>query len=210
LTSSAVHLTIDKAMEDLMKRFDDPYSRHIPRSMMTIRHRGIRGEAVGVGMVLRRKFYLRKVKSAIKGLFFKTTNRFKSTDRDTDRESDRESDSENARDIDRRTSASSSPATATSTEKIVINLLDSQKNFIYQTEDKPAWKQQYDSVLTYVQHLLVSVNTVVPFIVAASCHHLTTREVNIFPWNLYAIKVRNPNHNSYPSPTSTSNSICNP
>ena len=60
---------MDEAVDAFMQRFGDPYSRFIPSAQMTVRQRSIRGEAVGVGAVLRRRWRPRKLSNALFGLF---------------------------------------------------------------------------------------------------------------------------------------------
>ena len=61
--------SMDAAVDAFMQRFGDPYSRFIPTAQMTARQRSIRGEAVGVGAVLKRRWRPGELSKAVVGLF---------------------------------------------------------------------------------------------------------------------------------------------
>ena len=60
---------VNTAVDAFMQRFGDPYSRFIPSTQMTQRQRTIRGEAVGIGALLKRKWQFSELRRAAIGLF---------------------------------------------------------------------------------------------------------------------------------------------
>ena len=60
---------VNTAVDAFMQRFGDPYSRFIPSTQMTQRQRTIRGEAVGIGALLKRKWQFSELRRAAVGLF---------------------------------------------------------------------------------------------------------------------------------------------
>ena len=60
---------VNTAVDAFMQRFGDPYSRFIPSTQMTQRQRTIRGEAVGIGALLKRKWQFSELRRAVVGLF---------------------------------------------------------------------------------------------------------------------------------------------
>lgn len=54
-----------QAVKSFMERFNDPYTRFIPKQIMATRQQSIRGQAIGLGLILKRKIYWNEVSSAI-------------------------------------------------------------------------------------------------------------------------------------------------
>ncbi len=54
-----------QAVKSFMERFNDPYTRFIPKQIMAARQQSIRGQAIGLGLILKRRIYWNEVTSAI-------------------------------------------------------------------------------------------------------------------------------------------------
>jgi carboxyl-terminal processing protease len=73
-----------QAVKSFMERFNDPYTRFIPKQIMATRQQCIRGQAVGLGLMLKRRIYWNEVTSAIRLLLpLRNNNQFYNTNSET-------------------------------------------------------------------------------------------------------------------------------
>lgn len=155
-----------------MGSFNDPYSRHIPGTIMTVRQRGIRGEAVGIGIVLRRRWHFEEFKRAISRLFLEPTNKFKAADINAE-------------------SPPILPAVTTSIKRgnILTHLRD---RFRKRTDIVPNVLSKRDCMMQYYPlflHLKASLHTAAPFILATTCQHIRILKNNNSGLNIRTIRI---------------------
>ena len=150
-----------------MASFNDPYSRHIPKTIMMVRQRGIRGEAVGIGIILKRKWHLEEIRSAICRLFLQSTNHIK-------------------------TSSPSVLSAATTTTKRGGIFTYLRNRFGKKAEivlEASCGRNSMNQCCSALQHLKVSLHTAVPFIIAATCQHIDILKHNSSGLNVRTIRI---------------------
>ena len=150
-----------------MTSFDDPYSRHIPKTIMMVRQRGIRGEAVGIGVILKRKWHFEEIRSAVCRLFLESKNHI-------------------------QTSAPSELSAPTTTRKrsgiftYLRNRFGKRSEIALEVSyGRNSMKQCY----SLLQHLRVSMHTAVPFIIAATCQRIDILKHNSSGLNVRTIRI---------------------
>ena len=151
-----------------MRRFNDPYSRHIPESSMTVRQRGIRGEMIGIGVVLKRTWKYSELRRAVVELFL----------------SSRDTDAAVGKTV--LTSGSSSSNRIESTGNVLSSFIGRfNKNVLGTAGHNPM--QSFPSL---IQHFCVTLHTVTPFLLSATCHRLVSpRVLAKFPRSIRGIQI---------------------
>jgi C-terminal processing protease CtpA/Prc len=161
-------------MEDLMRRFRDPYSRHIPETVMMLRQRGIRGETVGIGVVLKRSWHFNELPRAVRGLFLAPTNNF------TPGES-------LSTEFPHQSSEKGSRGSVFSTFNRVVGD-DTKLNSVGGRRSMGRNKMQ--RCYSLFQHLTVSFQTAAPFFLASACQHFGELDIlKKAPGNSRVVKV---------------------
>jgi C-terminal processing protease CtpA/Prc len=162
-------------MVDLMHKFRDPYSRHIPETVMMLRQRGIRGETVGIGAVLKRSWHLNELPSAIRGLFLAPTNNFTSGER-------------SSTELPYQSSGKCSRGNVFST---LFNRFigdDAKLNSLGERRSTGTIKRR--AFNSFFQHLTVTFQTAAPFFLASACQHFAELDIlKKAPGNTRVIKV---------------------
>jgi C-terminal processing protease CtpA/Prc len=159
---------IVKAMEELMRRFNDPYSRHIPETSMTVRQRGIRGEMIGIGVVLKRTWKYSELGRAVVELFLSSGNNGATVERTV------------------------SPAHSHSTGE-----LKSSRNGLTTFFDRfnrrvlgNAGQNSVRNFPSLIQHFCVTFHTAAPFLLSATCHRFVSpRMLATVPFNIRGIRI---------------------
>lgn len=153
-----------------MRRFHDPYSRHIPETVMMLRQRGIRGETVGIGVVLKRSWHLDELPRAIKGLFLAPTDNFTSVERPL-------------ADLPQQSSRKSSRWNVLST---LLNRFKGDNTEL----NSLAHINRRRTMNSFFQHLTITFQTATPFFLAAAYQHFADSDIlKKAPGNTRAIKV---------------------
>lgn len=156
-----------------MRRFHDPYSRHIPETVMMLRQRGIRGETVGIGVMLKRSWHFNELPRAIRGLFMAPANNFTCGGR------------------------SSTQLPYQSSEKgsrgnVFSNLFNRLKgeNTKLNSLAHTIGRRKVWTCYSFFQHLTVTFQTAAPFFLAAACHHFSDLDIlKKAPGNTRVVKV---------------------
>lgn len=159
---------IVKAMEELMRRFNDPYSRHIPETSMTVRQRGIRGEMIGIGVVLKRTWKYSELGRAVIELFLSSGNSGATVERTV------------------------SPAQSHSTGEV-----KSSKNVLSTFFDRfnrgvlgNAGQNSVRNFPSLIQHFCVTFHTAAPFLLSVTCHRfISPRMLAAVPINVRGIRI---------------------
>ena len=151
-----------------MRRFNDPYSRHIPETSMTVRQRGIRGEMIGIGVELKRTWKYSELGRAVVELFLSSGNNGATVERTV------------------------SPAHSHSTGE-----LKSSRNvlttFFERFNRRVLGNAGQNSVRNFpslIQHFCVTFHTAAPFLLSATCHRFVSpRMLATVPFNIRGIRI---------------------
>lgn len=151
-----------------MRRFNDPYSRHIPESSMTVRQRGIRGEMIGIGVVLKRTWKYSELGRAVVELFL----------------SSRDTDAAVGKTV--LTSGSTSSNRFESTGNVLSNFIGRfNRNVLGSSGHNPM-----QNLTSLIQHICVTLHTVTPFLLSATCHRMVSpRVLAKFPRSIRGIQM---------------------
>ena len=156
-----------------MGRFNDPYSRHIPETVMMVRQRGIRGEAVGIGVVLKRKWRLGEFRRSLRSLFFASRNS-----------------------LEKPNSLTSDPLILPEVSSIsrkgghiLSGLLNCIRRKNAETLCTRPGEQHISKGPHVFEHLKVSLHTSMPFIFAATCQHIKVLGNSNSGWNVRTIRL---------------------
>jgi C-terminal processing protease CtpA/Prc len=161
-------------MEDLMRRFRDPYSRHIPETVMMLRQRGIRGETVGIGVVLKRSWHFNELPRAVRGLFLAPTNNFTPGERSSTEFPDQSSEK-------------GCRGSVFSTYNRLVGD-DTKLNSV--GGRRSMGRNKMRRCYSLFQHVTVSFQTAAPFFLASACQHFGELDIlKKAPGNSRVVKV---------------------
>ena len=135
-----------------MKRFDDPYSRHIPETHMRRRQRGIRGEAVGIGIVLKRKWHVNELGNALRELFLSPRSNYTA--------------------LDKVTEATSKPMEELSTQNTPFSMNGIFRRKYSYFSNSFNWRGYFQYCAVLLQHYAATFQTAAPFLLGTTCKYL--------------------------------------